>query len=79
MIHRPTPSRPSWQAQIAGSEELGNRLTVAGRVFSPDGRTPQALRYAYNTDVQGYYGENHKEYPPRLYGWMATLFSGPRS
>jgi hypothetical protein len=39
MIHRPTPSRLSWQARIAGSEELGDRLTVAGRVFSPDGRT----------------------------------------
>jgi protocatechuate 3,4-dioxygenase beta subunit len=26
----------------------------------------------YNTDAQGYYGEDHKEYPPRLYGWMKT-------
>jgi protocatechuate 3,4-dioxygenase beta subunit len=73
MIHRPTPSWLSWQAQIAGSEEPGDRLTVAGRVFSPDGRTPApgVTVYAYNTDAQGYYGENHKEYP-KLYGWMKT-------
>jgi protocatechuate 3,4-dioxygenase beta subunit len=74
MIHRPTPSRLSWKARIARSEEPGDRLTVAGRVFSPDGRTtgPGVTVYAYNTDAQGYYGENHKEYPPRLYGWMKT-------
>jgi protocatechuate 3,4-dioxygenase beta subunit len=74
MIHRPTPNRLSSQAQIARSEEPGERLAVAGRVFSPDGRTPAqgVTVYAYNTDAQGYYGENHKEYPPRLYGWMKT-------
>jgi protocatechuate 3,4-dioxygenase beta subunit len=27
-------------------------------------------------DVQGYYGENHSEYPPRLFGWMKTDASG---
>ena len=32
--------------------------------------------YAYNTDAQGYYGENRKEYPPRIYGWMKTDAAG---
>jgi protocatechuate 3,4-dioxygenase beta subunit len=32
--------------------------------------------YAYNTDAQGYYGENQKEYPPRIYGWMKTDTAG---
>ena len=32
--------------------------------------------YAYNTDAQGCYGENHAEYPQRLYGWMKTDAEG---
>jgi protocatechuate 3,4-dioxygenase beta subunit len=28
--------------------------------------------YAYNTDAEGYYGENRAEYPPRLHGRMKT-------
>ncbi len=32
--------------------------------------------YAYNTDAEGYYGEGHAEYPPRLYGWMKTDAEG---
>jgi protocatechuate 3,4-dioxygenase beta subunit len=78
MIHRPTPGGLSPQAHIAANDEPGARLIVEGQVFSPDGRTPAAgvTVYAYNTDAQGYYGENHKEYPPRIYGWMKTDSAG---
>ena len=74
MLRFPAPSRLSWQTQIARSDEPGEPLVVSGRVFAPDGRTPASgvTVYAYNTDAQGYYGENHKEYPPRIYGWMKT-------
>jgi protocatechuate 3,4-dioxygenase beta subunit len=78
MIHRLTPSNLSWRAEIARDDEPGTRLIVEGQVFSPDGRTPApgVTVYAYNTDAQGYYGENHKEYPPRIYGWMKTDTAG---
>jgi protocatechuate 3,4-dioxygenase beta subunit len=78
MIRRPAPSQLSWRAQIAGEDEPGQRLIVAGAVLAPDGRTPAAgvTVYAYNTGTQGYYGENRAEYPPRLYGWMKTDAGG---
>lgn len=65
-------------AQIIDEHEPGRRLVVHGRVFAPDGRTPLEgiTVYAYNTDTSGYYGWNHKEYPPRLYGWMRTDGNG---
>lgn len=37
---------------------------------------PGVTVYAYHTDAQGSYGENHREYPPRLYGWMKTDAAG---
>jgi protocatechuate 3,4-dioxygenase beta subunit len=74
MIRRPAPTRLQWRVQIAGQDEPGESLIVTGRVFAPDGETPAAgvTVYAYNTDAEGYYGENRAEYPPRLYGWMKT-------
>jgi protocatechuate 3,4-dioxygenase beta subunit len=68
----------SWRTQIARNDEPGDPLVVDGQVFAPDGRTPApgVIVYAYNTDAQGYYGENHAEYPPRIYGWMKTDDSG---
>jgi protocatechuate 3,4-dioxygenase beta subunit len=74
MIHRETPAELFSQARISKPDEPGEPLTVAGRVFAPDGRTPAAgiTVYAYNTDAEGYYGANRSEYPPRIYGWMKT-------
>jgi protocatechuate 3,4-dioxygenase beta subunit len=78
MIHRPEPRAMAAEAWIAGSNEPGEPITVAGRVFAPDGRTPAAgiTVYAYNTDAQGYYGENQTDYPPRVYGWMRSDAAG---
>jgi len=78
MIHRPAPSEITWQAQIVKKGEPGEPLIVAGRVLAPDGTTPagSVTVYAYNTDAEGYYGENRKEYPPRIYGWMRTDAEG---
>lgn len=78
MIHRPAPDHLSVQTQIASNDEPGDRLTVSGQVYAPNGRTPvsDAIVYAYNTDAAGYYGERHREYPPRLYGWMKTDANG---
>ncbi len=74
MIHRPTPTGLTWRTQIVTNREPGEPLIVSGQVVAPDASTPAAgvTVYAYNTDAQGYYGENRTEYPPRLYGWMKT-------
>jgi protocatechuate 3,4-dioxygenase beta subunit len=78
MIHRPAPSHLSWRTKIVTDREPGEPLIVAGQVIAPDGLAPapDVTVYAYNTDAEGYYGENHKEYPPRIYGWMKTDTSG---
>ena len=78
MIRRPAPEHLSWRTQITGKGEPGRPLIVNGCVLAPDGKTPAAgvTVYAYNTDAQGYYGENHASYPPRLYGWMRTDADG---
>jgi hypothetical protein len=74
MIRHPAPATITWQAKIVPPGEPGEPLVVDGQVFAPDGKTPVPgiTVYAYNTDAQGFYGENHKPYPPRLYGWMKT-------
>jgi len=78
MIHRPTPATLSSRTKIARADEPGDPLIVEGQVFDPDGRTPVSgvTVYAYNTDAKGYYGENHTDYPPRIYGWMKTDTAG---
>ena len=78
MIRRPAPARLESKAKIVSNSEPGEPLVVEGQVFAPDGVTPVEgiTVYAYNTDAQGYYGENHTEYPPRLYGWMRTDAAG---
>jgi protocatechuate 3,4-dioxygenase beta subunit len=78
MLHRPTPAEMSWRARIASAGEPGEPLVVDGQVFAPNGRSPApgVTVYAYNTDAQGYYGANHTEYPPRLYGWMKSDSAG---
>ena len=74
MIRHPAPTTITSQAKIIPPGEAGEPLMVSGQVFAPDGKTTVSAItiYAYNTDAQGYYGENHQEYPPRLYGWMKS-------
>jgi protocatechuate 3,4-dioxygenase beta subunit len=78
MIRRPAPRALSSQTRIAGEDEPGEPLIVYGNVLAPNGQTraESVTAYAYNTDSAGYYGENHAEYPPRLYGWMKTDADG---
>lgn len=78
MIRRPAPARLESKLKIVSSAEPGEPLVVEGQVFAPDGVTPVEgiTVYAYNTDAQGYYGENRMAYPPRLYGWMKTDAAG---
>ena len=78
MIHRPAPEILSSETRIVPLKEPGKALTIEGQVFAPDGVTPTPgiTVYAYNTDAEGYYGADHKEYPPRLYGWMRTNDDG---
>lgn len=78
MIRHPAPANITWHAKLTQPGEPGEPLMVKGQLFAPDGKTPApgVTVYAYNTDAQGYYGENHTEYPPRLYGWMKTDDAG---
>ena len=74
MIHRPAPAVLASRTRIVPQNEPGKTLIVEGQVFAPDNNTPAEgiTVYAYNTDAEGYYGVDHKEYPPRLHGWMKT-------
>lgn len=78
MLRHPAPAGTSSHAKTTQAGEPGDPLVVNGQVFAPDGKTPAAgvTVYAYNTDMHGYYGEDHKEYPPRIYGWMKTDDAG---
>jgi protocatechuate 3,4-dioxygenase, beta subunit len=78
MIRHPAPANIASHAKITQPDEPGEPLMVKGQVFASDGKTPApaVTVYAYNTDAQGYYGEHHAEYPPRLYGWMKTDDAG---
>ena len=73
MIHRPAPAALTSRIDIVSKDGPGKRLIVEGQVLDPAG-TPAAgvTVYAYNTDSEGYYGAGHKEFPPRLFGWMKT-------
>ena len=64
---------------IAGKEEPGERLIVAGRVYKADGVTPLAAAsvYVYHTDVKGHYTpEDNDNRNPRLRGYMRTDAQG---
>src|SRR5262249_12935879 len=64
---------------IATKEEPGERLTVTGQVFGPDGKTPLtgASVYVYHTDAKGLYTpENNDNRNPRLRGYMRTDSQG---
>ena len=78
MIRHPAPAGIASHTKITPDGEPGEPLAVSGQVFAPDGKTPApgVTVYAYNTDAQGYYGENRSDYPPRLYGWMLTGDAG---
>jgi protocatechuate 3,4-dioxygenase beta subunit len=78
MIRHPAPAGTTSHATLVKPGEPGDPLAVTGQVFAPNGKTPAAgvTVYAYNTDAQGYYGENRTGYPPRIYGWMKSDAAG---
>ena len=62
-----------WRIQIAGPDEPGQRLVVAGRVFGPDGKPMSGVAvHAYHTDAKGLYHDSSlpSDTPPRLQGWL---------
>ncbi|HTQ87592.1 MAG TPA: hypothetical protein VMI93_15340 [Candidatus Solibacter sp.] len=68
------PANLTWRAEIAGADEPGERIVIAGRVFAPDGETPVAgiIVYGYHTDATGHYTKSGPSRPPRLQGWAKT-------
>jgi protocatechuate 3,4-dioxygenase, beta subunit len=64
---------------IAAQTEPGERLTVTGQVYGPDGKTPLpgASVYVYHTDAKGLYTpETNDNRNPRLRGYMRTDAQG---
>ncbi len=64
---------------IAGGDEPGEQMVVAGRVVGPDGRTPLAgaSLYVYQTDKDGIYSKPvNDSRTPRLRGYMRTDAEG---
>ena len=60
---------------IAGRDEPGEQMVVAGRVVGSDGRTPLAgvSLYVYQTDKDGIYSKPvNDSRTPRLRGYMRT-------
>ncbi|HLW53344.1 MAG TPA: hypothetical protein VKW06_10915 [Candidatus Angelobacter sp.] len=73
----PTPPAPPDVASIgtiAGNNEPGERLSVSGQVFAPDGATPAGgvIVYAYQTDGGGEYHNDPATRVARLHGWAKT-------
>ena len=62
---------------IAPPDEPGERLVIRGRVFAPDGETPEAgvVLYHYQTGADGRYAPPGQEIP-RLRGWVRTDSEG---
>jgi protocatechuate 3,4-dioxygenase beta subunit len=64
---------------IAAKEEPGERLTVTGNVYGPDGKTPLSgvSVYVYHTDAKGLYTpDTNDNRNPRLRGYMRTDAQG---
>ena len=63
---------------IASDGEPGERITISGTVFQPDGKTLAngVVLYVYHTDAAGYYSKDDDPYNPRLRGWMKTGVDG---
>lgn len=74
----PAPPDTTWKATIIDTNEPGERLVVAGKVFAPDRQNtvPGVFVYAYNTDQRGNYASDGNVYPPRLKGYMKTDADG---
>ncbi|MEM9488523.1 MAG: intradiol ring-cleavage dioxygenase [Myxococcota bacterium] len=73
------PSQLSWDLRIAGPEQSGERLVIAGTVHRADGTTPAAgiVMYLYHTDSSGIYPRRGDESGNGarhgyLRGWLRT-------
>jgi protocatechuate 3,4-dioxygenase, beta subunit len=76
------PEKISWRASLAEPNEPGEPLSVSGRIFKKDGKTPAAgiLLYIYQTDNKGLYSPASTQTKGRrhghLRGWMVTDAQG---
>jgi protocatechuate 3,4-dioxygenase beta subunit len=76
---REKPARLTSRARIAPVGEPGQPLTIRGRVFRGDGKTPAPglTVFAYHTDRVGHYDEPSKgPHSWRLRGWAVTDADG---
>lgn len=73
------PARLTSTARIAPEGEAGSPLTVRGRLFAADGKTPAAgaIVFAYHTDRDGHYNRpGTPAHTWRLRGWALTEGDG---
>lgn len=76
---RPGEALSPGRIVIAGPDEPGEPLIVAGTVYGPDGRTPApgVILDIHHTDARGYYSRDGKtEQKPRLTGRLQTDSAG---
>src|SRR5882724_5283956 len=72
----------SWKTVLVTDKEPGDPLIVSGKIYAPDGHTPQegATLWVYHTDATGHYsplsqsGGNNRN--TRLHGLMRTNAEG---
>ncbi len=79
IAEEPDARTPGSSVVIAGTDEPGERLHLAGTVFADDGETPVAGAelYVYHTDARGYYsGETTSSANPRLKATLQTDAEG---
>jgi len=57
------PDDLRWETTIAGPDEPGERLTLSGTVYEPDGTTPapDVVLYLYHTNAEGIYPKRGDE------------------
>jgi protocatechuate 3,4-dioxygenase beta subunit len=71
----PPPSDVSSVATLVSPDEPGEHLTISGRVYKEDGKTPYEgfVLYLYQTDASGVYNRIDGNWQrPRIRGWVKT-------
>lgn len=71
---RNVPATVSSRTTLWADDDKGERISITGTVYNPDGKTAAAgaLIYVYHTDIYGIYGRAGEHRHGRYRGWMLT-------
>ncbi len=82
LMYDDMPEEIYWVTMIASQDEPGERMTISGKIFQPDGKTPAEgiILYVYHTDATGNYSQTADQpnsmHHGHLRGWMKTKANG---